>query len=528
MSLDDLVSGTSSLGLGAPQSNYTATKLAELVNNYRLTPMTLALKLNPLLIPAKFHLFISAKIAAAIAKGNGRLTISAPPRHGKSEVITKNTPIWTLENYGKKDVILTTYGGELSADFGRQIRDLVQNNADLLRLRIRRDAHRANNWITDEGGTMRSVGIGGPITGRGADVLLIDDYIKEIKEAQSANHLQYLWDWFRTTAFTRLESGGTCIIIATRWAKNDLIGMIKKENPGEYPWEHITIPAIAGIDDILGRQPGEPLFPQRKSLNDLKDAKSLLGTYFFNTMFQQDPDDPNAQLTNKDWLKVITFAPEFTSDVKFIRMWDFASSEGTGDYTVGMLCAYDKRNDIFYILDIKRDQLSPGKVEKLVKKTAADDGYNVTVGLPRDPGSAGKSLVFQYENNILKGFKTKEMPTSNNKVVRAQPFLAAVEAGRVVMVQSAWNKLFADEYDDFPGGTNDDQVDAAGDAYVALTGKKFVKVAWGQDVEASRNIQLTPEKAATIRLPNGELYTPENYEVLAKQPKKTGFVWGRN
>src|SRR5690606_11634205 len=198
-----------------------------------------------------------------------------------------------LENYGRKNLILCSYGAELSTDFGRQIRDIIQDNEHLLNVRIRPDAERVNNWLTQQGGAMRSVGLGGPITGRGADVLIIDDYIKEIKEALSTVHREYIWNWFVTTAFTRLEPGGTVIIVATRWHHDDLIGRILKNFPGEFT--NIVIPAISEkqTPDILGRPIGEPLFPERYPLGpgpgSLLERKNVLGSFFFNALYQQRP-----------------------------------------------------------------------------------------------------------------------------------------------------------------------------------------------------------------------------------------------
>jgi predicted phage terminase large subunit-like protein len=483
-------------------------RLQTMMGNYKLTPMTLGMKLNPRLIPSKFQALVSAKVAHTIAKGNGRLIISAPPRHGKSELITKNTPIWTLENFGQKNVILCTYGAQLSTDFGRKIRDIVQNNTHLLDMRIRQDAHRVDNWLTDKGGAMMSVGVGGPITGRGADVLLIDDYIKEIKEALSQNHRDYLWEWFQTTAFTRIEPGGSCIIIATRWHDDDLIGRILKHNPGGN-WEQLIIPAIAeppGYNakdpathhfvDILGRKYGEALFPERYDTKALLERKQVLGTFFFNAMFQQRPENEDAKLTDKSWLKYFSSLAELQnfSRLKFTRCWDLAATEDGGDWTVGVLCAYDEVTDDFYVLNVKRFQASPGGVERLVRQTALEDGPAVTVGIEQEPGSSGKALVHAYRERVLHGFQVYANPTHNNKVLRAQPWLANVEAGKTHLLTAGWNQPFVDEYDAFPGGEHDDQIDPTAAAYVHMSGKKRLSIAWGRDADANDTLVPGTEK----------------------------------
>lgn len=485
-------------------SVYHRQRLDRLLTNYKLTPMTLAMKLNPKIIPAAHLNYISAKVATTIAKGNGRLIISTAPRHGKSELITKNTPIWTLENYGQKNVILCTYGGELSTDFGRKVRDLVKDNEHLLNIRIRQDASRVNNWLTNLGGAMMSVGLGGPITGRGADVLLIDDYIKEIKESLSPAHREYIWNWFITTAFTRLEPGGSCIIIATRWHEDDLIGRILKHNPGGR-WENIVIPALAepegydpedpsthDVTDILGRKYGDALFPERYNKEELLEKKSTLGAYFFNALYQQRPEDENAKLTDKSWIKYIysldQITPEVQKRLKWARIWDLAATEGGGDYTAGTLMAYDKVTDNVYIINVNRFQKSPQGVETEVRRTALLDGEGVTIYIEREPGSSGKALVEHYEKTVLRGFKVEGVSHNDKKLARAQPWLANVEAGKTFVLSAPWNQAFVDEYDEFPAGEHDDQVDTCSIGYTKLSGKTHLRSSWGRDNKSGTEI----------------------------------------
>lgn len=526
-------------------------QLDKLLNNYRLTPMTLACKLNPSLIPTHYLSYISVRIANAISKGNGRLIISLPPRHGKSELVTKNTPIWTLENFGQKNVILCSYGGDLSTDFGRKVRNIINDNKHLLNLRIRRDAERANNWLTEQNGAMYSVGLGGPITGRGADVLIIDDYIKEIKEALSQNQRDYIWDWFVTTAFTRLEPNATVIIVATRWHHDDLIGRILKKSPGIHPWENIVIPAFAEpkgyiasnkdthhITDQFGRKFGEPLFEEHFPTRELNDRKSTLGSFFFNALYQQRPENDAGKLTDKNWLKYIPLPPKITPAMKLVRVWDLAATEDGGDYMVGLLGAYDTEHDVYYILDIRRGQFGPMGVELAVVETAHRDGKNIPIRIEREPGSSGKLLVANYAAKPeLRGYNVQDHPANDNKLYRAQPFLAAVEAGRVYILKASWNDQFETEYDDYPGGDHDDQIDCAGAAYTILTGKKLLRASWGRSSEQSSQSDQNTKKnnqfnmgnnKTSIILPNGKVYIPAPEDNIVQViSKSNGVSWGR-
>jgi predicted phage terminase large subunit-like protein len=477
---DPEANGNGNAGLQTPGLGRIASRrLAELGANYKLTPATMAHKLNPRWYPAAHLMAISLRIAKAIAAGNARIIISVPPRHGKSELITKYTTIWTLEHFPHWMTILATYGAELSTDFGREVRDIIQANSNLLDVRIKQDIRRVANWKTQQGGGMAAVGIGGPITGRGADVLLIDDYIKEIKEAMSKAHKDYIWDWFRTTAYTRIEPGGSCIIIATRWARDDLIGRILDSNLGDVDWQYIRFPALAEADDILGRQPGEALFPKRYDEAALHAIKETLGSFFFNSLYQQDPQNSEHALTDAKWLKLIDILPPLVN-CKKARIWDMAGTQDGGDYTVGTHMIHDKPKNSTYITNVKRRRMSPQGVESLVRATAIDDGLDTTIYIEQEPGSSGKALVEYYANTVLPEFTVEAVPHNDGKTERAQPFLAAAEAGRIYLLKGSWNEEFISEFGRFPDGDHDDQIDTAAIGFTKLSGKKTFSASWGR------------------------------------------------
>ena len=461
--------------------SYVEEQSKRLLENYKFTPATLAQKLDPSWIPADWLMYTSLKVATAIRQGNGRLIISAPPRHGKSRLITIFTSIWIQEIFKTVNIILTSYGGELSVDFGREVRNIIQGNQDLLDVRISQDRSRANAWKNQWNGGMVSVGLGGAITGRGADVLLIDDYIKEIKEALSTTTREYIWNWFTTTAFTRLEPGGTCIIIATRWHHDDLIGRILKHNPGG-AWDYIHIPAEAMENDLLGRAVGEPLFPERYPIEVLRERKAVLGSFFYNALYQQIPENPEAAITDADWLDIIDFVPDVDKLPK-ARVWDLAATEDAGDFTTGGLYTYSKPIDTLNIHNMIRTQKSPGGVEDLVRRTAIADGTNTKIYIEQEPGSSGKALIHHFQTTVLPEFHVEAVPATDGKLFRAQPMLAAAEAGKVKLVKGNWNSKFIEEFGDFPGGSHDDQVDNAAIAYTKMSGKTAYRASWGRDTE---------------------------------------------
>lgn len=507
-----------------------ATRIA---SNWRLTPATMASKLTKgEWIAAPWLQYASSRIAYHIARGGGRLIISAPPRHGKTELVAKWTPVWTLENFPKRNVILTGYGADLTELSGRWVRDTIRefgNEHSILKARIRQDVSKVSAFLTETDGYMFSVGLGGAITGRGAHVLLIDDYIKEIKEALSPAHRDYLWNWFVTTAMTRLEPGATVIIIATRWHSDDLIGRILKRYPGK--WENICLPDIADRDEpeYFGRKKGTPLFPERYDIEFLKEQEELLGSIFYNALYRQRPMDETTKFTNPEWLKRISDPRILADDWVWARIWDLAATEDGGDYTCGSLVGYSKSTSNFIIGNILRRQQSPGQVETSVRNIAVADGEHVKVGIEQEPGSSGKSLVNHYQANVLQEFSCVAVPATKAKLIRAQPFLAACEAGKVYLLDESaaeyteerdmltWHNLFRKEFEYFPAGDQDDQIDTVAAGYNLLAGKKQLSITWGRP---------STRAAATSQKLNSRSIRQASF-VAANTGRRSSIAWGR-
>ncbi len=483
--------------------------LDKLLKDWKLTPATMAFKLEnrrvPEHMPLKWYpsphlLYISLKIATGIARGNARICISAPPRHGKSKLCTHYGPLWVLENFVNYHVALVTYGADLSTDFSREVRDSIEWNEDLLDVRLRQDASRLARFLTNKGGSMTSIGLGGPFTGRGAHVLFIDDYIKMIKEALSPTIRQQQWEWFTTTAMTRLEPGASVILIATRWHKDDLIGKIRKEFGDK--WEYIVLPDIAGEDDILGRKVGEPLFPQRFDLEALAERKILLGTKFYDAIYRQQPHDDSEGFTQREWVTVVNEIP--TGPMRYLRVWDMAGTEsGNADYTAGGLFGLHIESKTVYLLNMIRKRMTALKVELKVKEVADLDGKDTRIVIEQESGSSGKAVIEHYKANVLEGFSMEGYYSNRHKLVKAQPFLAGMEAGRFKILSAGWNKDFIDEFESFPGegpGIHDDQIDVCAIAWEKLLGKRKLPVAWGRDVISDTNLTLNEriQKLATL------------------------------
>jgi predicted phage terminase large subunit-like protein len=393
-----------------------------------------------------------------------RLLLTMPPRHGKSEFASKYFPAWFLGTQAHKRVILASYEADFASSWGRKVRDLLsEHGPECFGISIRSDSSAADRWEIDKhGGGMQTAGVGGPITGKGADLLVIDDPVKNAEEAQSPTYREKQWDWFTSTAYTRLEPGAAVVLIQTRWHADDLAGRILA-NPAE-PWEVINLPALAEDDDPLGRQPGEALWPNRYDADALGKIKATIGTFWFSALYQQRPTPREGSFFKRHWFGIVEASP---AEARRCRYWDKAATDGGGDWTAG--CRVSKApSGVYYIEDMKRARLNPGDRDRLIRQTAETDGRECHVVGEQEPGSAGKDAALAFVR-MLDGFRTRCEPASGSKEVRADAMASQAEAGNVKLVRGPWVNDFLDELTSFPKGEHDDQVDAASGAFNFLS-----------------------------------------------------------
>lgn len=505
--------------------------------DYKLFPSTLFNYLNPWWIPAPWLQYLSIIIAKAVQEGKetGKkqgILVSAPPRHGKSKFLTTAVPIWILELFQSHKIAICTYGDDLSKDFTGEIRDTIDQNSDKLSVRLRKDATSISNWKTTAGGGVYGTGIGGPLTGKGYQVILIDDYIKNYEDAMSSSKREKIWQWYLSVARTRLEPGGVICIVATRWVKDDLHGKIisaQSKRSGNF-YKLYNFPALAVDDpdepDLLGRKPGEPLFPQRYTADDLQDLRAELGTHIFNAMFQGRPDDDDAKIADKKWFRGITRNDFFKlyeaepAEFKVARSMDFASQANKGDYSVSVKGFYHNKTKKLYITLPKRGQWNELRVMNEFDIMHTQEPLDVPFILEQEPGSSGKLSVAFFAKEAL-GRKILPSPATSSKLLRASFVLAAAERGDVFVIcdtqeeaDKCWDsdfcKPWADfmsEWDNFPEDKHDDQVDGLAILYNYLADKK-------------------PSGATFGRGPNKDSPKGENVEKRANGIH-TGLTFGR-
>jgi len=388
--------------------------------------------------------------------------VMMPPRHGKSEFCSKYLPSWYTGTFPDKRVILSSYEATFAATWGRKSRDLLEEHGHRFGVKVASSPAAANQWeVEGHGGGMQTAGAGGAITGKGADLVIVDDPIKNSEEAASQIIRDKIWDWWQSTLYTRLEPDGVAIVIQTRWHEDDLCGRLLADaaNGGE-AWRVLKMPAI-GSD-------GAALWPERYDIERLMQIRRSVGEYHWNALYQQDPTAREGGLFKVNRLNWVDAEP---AGLRCVRAWDLAATENDGDYTAGVKLGVDG-DGRFYVCHVARGQWATDERDKEIRLAANMDGRKCRIRLAQDPGQAGKSQVLAM-TRMLAGFPVTAKTVSGDKATRADSFSSQVNAGNVYVVRGDWNwKAYVEELRQFDKGPNDDQVDASADAFEELTAKK--------------------------------------------------------
>ena len=314
---------------------------------------------NPKYEPVWFHEIIADKLMAVERGEIKRLMIFLPPRHGKSQLTSINFPAWYLGRNPEKEIITASYSGELAQDFGYKTRDLVssQEYQAIFETRLKEDSKSKAKWLTDKNGSYTSVGVGGAVTGRGANIILIDDPLKNREEANSATIRNKIRSWFQSTAYTRLEKNGAIILIMTRWHLDDLAGIILEES--EELWEVVDFPAIA-IKNEKYRKIGDPLWKEKYDIEALTTIRQNIGVMEWSALYQQNPIPQENQAFKKEFFK---YFEEDELKGKFFRYYitvDLAISEkNDADNTVILVVGKEPSTPNWYIIEKIVGKLTP-------------------------------------------------------------------------------------------------------------------------------------------------------------------------
>lgn len=413
---------------------------------------------------AKHLEILDRKLLELSRRDYNQLIVNMPPRHGKSELISKYFPAWYLANFPDHRIILTSYQQALAELFGRKVKAVLQGVSPYLpEFSISKSKYSSKSFDLEfSAGGMECTGVGGPLTGKGANLLIIDDPVKNDVDANSRTVRENIWEWFRATVFTRLEPDSIIIIIMTRWNEDDLCGKLEKEYKRD--WQMLKLPAIAGNSDILGRSPGEPLWGERFPLKKLEKIKSTIGDYWFSALYQQSPAPSGGLVFKRSTFKYFNIENEFyvldnslryhKSDCPVFATVDLAVSlKESADYTVIIIFALTPKRDIL-ITGLIRERIEPSAHLSLLK----------SVFHCYKPSLIGIEST-QYQISLVQaaqsvGLPVKPLKPDKDKLTRALPIAAQLEGGKVYFCAgTAWLFDFENELLNFPKGEKDDQVD---------------------------------------------------------------------
>jgi predicted phage terminase large subunit-like protein len=415
--------------------------------------------------PARHHRFLLQKLNDVAEGRIDRLMLLLPPGHAKSTYASVLFPAWWFTRHPASSIITACHTADLADHFARRVRDLVRENHPTLGYAQAKDDRAAARWRTNTGGDYYACGIRGPITGRRADLVLIDDPIKSHAEADSQSARDALWNWYRSDLATRLKPGGRIILIMTRWHQDDLGGRLLEADP---TWTLVKLPALAEAGDPLGRTEGEALWPEWEDEAALDRKRRTIGPRIWQSLFQQNPTPDTDALFTTTRIQIRDDLPQIHRE---IRAWDLAATlptEGRDpDWTVGVKLALTT-NGHYLITDVVRLRAGPTEIANTIVATASQDGAGVVIGLPQDPGQAGKQQI-AWLTQRLAGHRVRASPESGSKLTRATPAAAAIDTGLLSLLRAPWNRAFLDELRDFPQGRKDDQVDALSRAFSLAT-----------------------------------------------------------
>mgnify|MGYP003111713849 FL=1 len=389
-----------------------------------------------------------------------RLMIFCPPRHTKSELATRRFPAWYLGKNPKAQVISASYNSELSSDFGREVRNLVSSGVYgkvFPDAKLSEDSQAANRWHLKTGGAYIAAGVGTAITGRGANLAIVDDPIKDRQEADSETIRNRIWDWYRSVLYTRLMPEGAIVVIQTRWHDDDLAGrLIAEEEDGGDKWEVINLPALAEDNDLLGRKKGEALWDEWYPEDRLLQIKSVIGSRDWSALYQQNPQAEEGGFFLADWFKTVKEVPE---NLRLYGASDYATKDGEGDYTVHGVCGVDDADNL-YILDWWRGQtVSDVWVEAFLDLV---DKWK-PIQWAEEAGQIRSSLdpYINMRQRERRSYCVRTPFASRfDKRSRARAIQARMSSGKVFFLRGApWLEDLRMEMLRFDAGKNDDQVD---------------------------------------------------------------------
>jgi len=434
-------------------------------------------KMWPGFIAGRHHKLMADKFERIASGDLKRVIINMPPRHTKSEFASFLLPSWFLGRFPQKKVIQTSHTAELAVGFGRKVRNLV--GADVYKevfpnVGLQADSKAAGRWSTNHGGEYFAIGVGGAVTGKGADLLIIDDPHSE-QEAKLAmtdpGIFDSVYEWYTSGPRQRLQPGGSIVIVMTRWSTKDLTGRILKssiEDEKINEWEIIELPALLPS--------GNPLWPEFWPIEELESLKAELPVSKWNAQYQQKPTSEEGAIIKREWWKVWE-ADRPPSCEFIIQSWDTAFTKSNrSDYsactTWGVFHPDEGPDAHVILLDAFKERLEFPDLKRKAFEMWKDwepDAFVV------EAKAAGAPLIYELRQM---GIPVQEFTPSrgNDKVVRVNAVSDLFSSGKVWAPRKRWAEEVMEEIAGFPYSDNDDLTDSTTQALIRFRKGGFVRL----------------------------------------------------
>jgi predicted phage terminase large subunit-like protein len=430
----------------------------------------------PIFISGKHHQ-IMADAFERVASGDlKRLIINMPPRHTKSEFASFLLPSWFLGKFPEKKIIQTAHTAELAVGFGRKVRNLVSSEpySKIFDTKLSSDSKAAGRWNTDKGGDYFAIGVGGAVTGKGADLLIIDDPHSE-QEAKQGNPAVFdnVYEWYTSGPRQRLQPGGAIIIVMTRWSKRDLTGQILKasDKTGVDDWEIIEFPAILPS--------GTPLWPGFWRKEELEALKAELPVSKWEAQYQQNPTSEEGAIIKRDQWQI--WPHDDPPDCSYvIQSWDTAFEKtNRSDYsactTWGVFSHPDKHGNLkqnIILLNAFKERLEFPDLKKAAFEMWTEWQPDTLIV---EKKAAGAPLIYEMRKM---GIPLSEYTPGkgHDKIARVNSISDLFASGIVWRPEKRWAEEVMEEMASFPNGDHDDLVDSSSQALIRFRQGGFITI----------------------------------------------------
>lgn len=436
---------------------------------------------------AQHHILICNALDKVVRGELDRLMINMPPRHGKSELASRRLPAYYIGHFPDREVIFATSSADLASKFGEDVLTAVRSplhknvfpDFELSAANPKRD-----DWSTKEGGTYFASGVGGTITGRGGNLIIVDDAIKNMEEAESDASRRKLWDWYTSVLSTRktntkLPHGqrAAVVVIQTKWHESDLSGRLVQEmKAGGEQWEILDLPALTTLDGNLPSKADyqhphnlKALWPERYGVEALilERGQDPVRQRHFSCLYQQNPVPDDGQYFDRRWLQMYDPKDLPKTGLSYYISSDYALSEGRGDYTVHLVVGVDCNGHMWVVDGYKGQTNMLDWIDKLLDCAILYRPV-LCIGESGQIRRAAEPFIRKRMRERGVYCKMEYMTRSNKKTVEARSLQAAAAQQKLHLPNTPLGEAVADELVKFPGAKHDDCVDALANLFLAI------------------------------------------------------------